>query len=93
MSARGIAVVDLGAFPGTGEASYAITGQPDIVAGSSVRVWVTPAQTADHSPDEHRLDAPRVFASLPTAGAGFTIYATAQSRGQYGKWSVGWEWV
>lgn len=90
---QGVRVVDLGAYPGTGEATFTVTGQDGIVAGASVRAWVTPTATDDHTADEHKVDPPRAYPGAITAGSGFTLGLVATQLGQWGKWSVGFEWV
>jgi hypothetical protein len=92
----GTATLDFGAFPGASETSIAITGQTGILAGSQVRAYITPAATADHSADEHRLEALEVFAGNIVAGTGFTIYLQYyKDEGDtfaYGTWNITWEW-
>lgn len=89
-------IVDFGAFPGTDAVSLVITGQTNIVATSKVNAWIAPVATADHSADEHVMDAPRVMADTVVPSVGFTIYASSQSQNRdaatYGKWSVYWQW-
>ena len=79
----GAAVVDFGAFPGGTDASVAVTGQAGILAGSTVRAWLVPVATADHSADEHLIAATQidVIAGNIVAGTGFTIYAVARHLG------------
>jgi hypothetical protein len=96
MAATGTATVDFGALPGTGDASTVITGQSTILSGSLVEAWLVPADSTDHTADEHRVDGPRVMAGNVIAGTGFTIYATAEERPGsrlYGVWSVAWVWA
>ena len=76
----GTALLDFGVFPGTSDASLAITGQTDIVAGSSVEAWIRPVATADHTVEEHLVETLRVFAANITAGVGFTIYGVNTSQ-------------
>lgn len=90
---QGVRIVDLGAFPGAGEGTYVVTGQPDILPTASVRAWVTPVATDDHSADEHRLEPLLAFAGDVVAGVGLTLTVTPTQEGQYGKWSVGFEWA
>jgi hypothetical protein len=73
-TAQGTAQIDFGAFPGKSDASLAITGQTGITAGALVEAWVFPADTADHSADEHMLETIKVVARDVVAGVGFTIY-------------------
>jgi hypothetical protein len=71
----GTATVDFGPFPGSSDATVAVTGQASIVAGSVVQAWLRPVATADHSADEHMLETIRVHASSIVPGTGFTINA------------------
>ena len=99
--ATGIAELDFGAFPGSGEASVAVTGQAAIVAGSLVEAWLRPVATTDHSADEHLVETIRVVAGNIVAGTGFTIYGydtnqqpdpNGKGTRLYGKWTVAWAW-
>jgi hypothetical protein len=97
MSASGTATLDFGAFPGKTDASVAVTGQAGIVAGSLVGAWIRPTDTADHTADEHRIEALSITANTIVAGTGFTIYGMSASQfGQstliYGTWTVAWAW-
>jgi hypothetical protein len=91
---RGIALLDFGAFPGGSDASVVVTGQSGIQAASTVKAWLQPAVTSDHSADEHIVETLEVFAGNIVAGTGFTIYGvnTSPTIGLYGKWNVGWLW-
>lgn len=72
--ATGVATLDFGAFPGSSDASVAITGQAAILAGSLVEAWVRPVATADHSDTEHMVETLKVVAGNIVPGVGFTIY-------------------
>lgn len=74
MGASGTATLDFGAFPGSTDASVAVTGQTGILSGSLVEAWIFPGATADHSADEHLVESLRVVAGNVSAGVGFTIY-------------------
>lgn len=89
----GTATVNFGAFPGSTDASVAVTGQTGILAGSKVKAWIMATATADHTADEHLVDPPRVAVGPVGAGVGFTIYAfTNNTRRHYGDYTVAWEW-
>jgi hypothetical protein len=77
MGSQGTTTVNFGAFPGAHESSVAVTGQSGIVGGSLTEAWLRPEATSDHSVDEHYAEFPsiKVWASAPSAGVGFTIYA------------------
>lgn len=75
MATQGTATVDFGAYPGMAYTTIAVTGQASILAGSLVEAWVHPANTTDHTADEHIIDPPRVIAGDIVEGVGFTIHA------------------
>lgn len=97
MPGNGQTTVDFGSFPGGYDAQATITGQAGIVAGSNVEAWLFPATTADHSPDEHRLDGVLISADKASivAATGFVINAAVREPGfpLYGLYNVGWVWV
>lgn len=74
MGASGTVIVDFGAFPGASDATVTVSA-PGIAASSLVEAWVLPAQTADHSPDEHSVETLRVVAdqSSIVPGTSFVI--------------------
>jgi hypothetical protein len=78
MGASGTTTIDFGAFPGSGHATVAITGQAGIVSGSLVEAWLRPVDTADHTADEHIVDGPLIFAGNIVAATGFTIHGVAR---------------
>lgn len=103
MPGTGTTVINFGASPGSTDTSVAVTGQTGILAGSLVEAWVFPANTADHSIDEHLVDPPRVVAANVVAGTGFTIYGFVENQANgpfknsnpafvYGIWNVAWVW-
>lgn len=101
MGAQGTTTIDFGAFPGSTDTSVAVTGQASILAGSLVEAWLIPTATADHSADEHRVEAINVMAGNIVAGTGFTVYGTSDQQLMdpvgdtpmpYGLWTVGWVW-
>ena len=73
MATTGTASIDFGAFPGASDASVVITGQAGILSSSLVEAWIFPADTADHSADEHIIDTIKVVAHTIVPGTGFTI--------------------
>lgn len=94
MSAQGTATLNFGAFPGSVDASVAVTGQPGILSGSLVEAWVLPASTADHSVAEHYIDPPLVLAAEIVAGTGFTIRGFSRNNvPHYGAWNIAWVWA
>jgi hypothetical protein len=102
MGASGTATVDFGAFvaatsiaghPST-HAQVAVTGQAGIVVGSLVEAWIRaePAGTAQHSMEEHIIEALIITAGNIAAGTGFTIYAEVPFGGTWGTFTLGWCW-
>jgi hypothetical protein len=90
----GVATIDFGVFPGSNEASIAVTGQTTISATSKAEAWIMGDDTStSHTANDHKY-APLFMAltcSTPTAATGFTIYARARDKLQ-GTWSVRWVW-
>lgn len=80
-SQAGTTTVNFGSAPGAADTSTTITGQTNIVAGSSVDAWISPTATADHSVDEHWVDPPAIYAGNIVPGVGFTIYAKCLGDG------------
>jgi len=78
--AQGLTTIDFGAFPGSSDASLAITGQAGIDSASVVTAWLQPADTSDHTADEHRIETISVMAGNVIGGTGFTIYAQNTSQ-------------
>lgn len=76
----GTAELDFGAFPGASDTSVAVTGQTGIASGAVVTAWIFPADTTDHSADEHLLETLKVYAGNVVAGTGFTIYGVNSSQ-------------
>ena len=93
--ATGTATLNFGAYPGSNEASVAITGQSAISSGSKADAFVMADDTSsDHPAGDHRYF--EVFAALscgtPTAGVGFTIHARSAHK-LTGQWTVRWVWA
>lgn len=92
MPGTGTTAIDFGAFPGVTDATVDVTGQAGIVAGSLVGAWVRPEATAEHSVDEHRVEALEVVADTIVAATGFTIFGRAGNNRLYGNWTLAWAW-
>jgi hypothetical protein len=88
--AYSVTTIDFGAFPGSSDASLTITGQTGIDTSSVVSAWLQPADTDDHTADEHRVETISVMAGNVIPGTGFTIYAqnTSQLNERLGKGGV-----
>lgn len=92
---QGTATIDFGAFPGSNEASIAVTGQTTIAATSKVEAFVMADDTTtDHTASDHRYFAALAGLSCgtPTAGTGFTIYARSAEKLQ-GTFALRWVWA
>lgn len=94
MGAQGTAVVDFGAFPGSGSTTVAVAGQGSILTSSAVEAWIRPQDaTAAHSADEHIVESIKIVAGVIVAATGFTIYAECIDGGRlYGTYNVNWVW-
>lgn len=78
--AQAVTTISFGAFPGASDASLDITGQTGIDVSSVVTAWLQPADTDDHTADEHRIETISVMAGNVVPGVGFTIYAQNNSQ-------------
>lgn len=76
---QGTATLDFGAFPGSSDASVAVSA-PTITALQLVEAWMFPAATTDHTADEHLVETIKVVAGNVVAGVGFTIYGINTSQ-------------
>jgi len=91
----GTATIDFGAYPGSSEASVAVTGQGSILGSSKAEAYVMGDDTSSsHTAADHRYFAALVglTCGTPTAAMGFTIYARAMDKVQ-GTWTVRWVWA
>lgn len=94
-NATGTAIVDFGAYPGSNEASVAVTGQTTISATSKAEAFIMADDTSvDHTANDHKYGALFIGLSCgtPTASTGFTIYARSTEKLQ-GKWTIRWVWA
>jgi len=94
-SGQGTATVDFGAYPGSSEASVAVTGQGSIGSGSKAEAFMMGDDTSSsHTAADHRYGAALIglTCGTPTAATGFTIYARALDKLQ-GTWTVRWVWA
>jgi hypothetical protein len=93
-NATGTATIDFGAFPGSNEASVAVTGQVAIGATSKAEAFLMADDTtSDHTVGDHRYFSALAGLSCgsPTAGVGFTIYARSTEKLQ-GTFALRWVW-
>jgi hypothetical protein len=91
----GTATINFGAYPGSNEASVAVTGISGISATSKADAFVMANDTStSHTAADHRYF--ESFASLscgtPTAGTGFTIYARSLEK-LTGTWTLRYVWA
>jgi hypothetical protein len=92
---QGTATIDFGAFPGSNEASVAITGQGSIGATSKAEAYVMADDTtSDHTAADHRYFSALVglTCGTPSAGTGFTIHARSTEQIQ-GTFALRWVWA
>ena len=92
---QGTATIDFGAFPGSNEASIAVTGQASIGIGSKAEAYVMADDTtSDHTASDHRYFAVLMGLSCgtPTSSTGFTIYARSTEKLQ-GTFALRWVWA
>lgn len=91
----GIATIDFGAFPGSNEASIAVTGETEISAESKADAFIMADDTtAGHTASDHRYIAALVALTCgsPVAATGFTIYGRCLEKMQ-GLVKVRWVWA
>ena len=94
MAAIGTATIDFGTEAGSNEASVAVTGQTTISPTSKCDAFIMADDTTgDHTASDHRyLAALAGFTcGTPTAGTGFTIYATSTQK-LTGTYQLRWVW-
>jgi len=91
----GTATIDFGAFPGSNEASVAVTGQGSILTTSKCESYVMADDTtSDHTASDHRYFAALMglTCGTPTLATGFTIYARSAEKLQ-GTFALRWVWA
>lgn len=91
----GTAVLDFGAFPGSNEASVAVTGQTGISATSKAEAYFMGDDTSGtHTASDHRYAGALVALTCgtPTAATGFTIYGRCMEKMQ-GSFTVRYIWA
>ena len=92
MSAKGTAIIDFGACPGSFDCTATVTGQDSIKADSACEAWLSSETTLDHSTDEHALAPIRLRVTDVVEGVGFTIQAVSDWQ-LTGRFSARWVWV
>jgi len=94
-SGQGTATLNFGSFPGSSEASVAVTGQTSIGVGSKAEAFIMGDDTSgSHTATDHRYAAALIglTCGTPTAGTGFTIYGRCLDKMQ-GTFSIRWVWA
>lgn len=89
--AKGTAIVNFGAAPGSGYAITTVPAQANIATDSLVEAWIGIGSTADHNADEHI--AVKLIMNVTTAnivvGSSFDIVAIA-SGFLTGQFEINW---
>ena len=91
----GTAIIDFGNYPGSNEATIAITGLTNILSTSIVILEIpADATSVDHTASDHRYFTTfaNLTSSTPITGFGFAIYSTSTQQMQ-GKWTVQYSWT
>jgi len=70
-----------------------VTGQGSIGTGSLVEAWVRCESSADHTVDEHSVEALKITTGNIVAATGFDIYAECVDGKTYGVFNINWAWV
>ena len=94
-SGQGTATLDFGAFPGSNEASVAVTGLGTIGAASKAEAFLMADDTSGtHTANDHRYASVLIglTCGTPTAGVGFTIHGRCLDKMQ-GSFSVRYVWA
>jgi len=94
-SGQGTATLDFGAFPGSNEASIAVTGLATIGASAKAEAFIMADDTtSDHTAADHRYAAVLVGLSCgtPVAATGFTIHARCLEKMQ-GTFNIRYVWA
>jgi len=92
-SGTGIAILDFGV--GANEASVSVVDQVNILATSKTEAFIMGDDiSVDHTSQDHRYFAclAGLTCGTPTAGTGFTIYATSTQKLQ-GTYQVRFVWA
>lgn len=91
----GTATIDFGGFPGSNEASIAVTGEASILGTSKCQAFIMSDDTSlDHTASDHKYVGIwlNLTCGTPTAGIGFTIYGRSSEK-LNGKFSLRWTWA
>ena len=92
---QGTATINFGAFPGSNEASVAVTGQTSISATSKAEAYIMADDTSGtHTASDHRYVGLwlALTCGTPTAATGFTIYGRSTEKLQ-GTFAIRWVWT
>ena len=92
-SNTGTIEIDFGAAPGLCQQTVVVTGQTSVSTTSNSEAWFMAETSTNHTANDQSFVP--LFCALtcgvPTAGTGFTIYATSTER-LTGKFKLRWVW-
>lgn len=89
----GNTTINFGVTHTKSEDRITVTGQAAILATSQVEAWVRAEASADHSADEHMVEALEVRAGNIVPGVGFDIFVHCENSFTYGVWNLSWAWL
>jgi hypothetical protein len=94
MANTGTATIDFGGWPGSNQATVAVTGQTAILAGSQAEAYMMADTTTYHNAGDHAFASANMGITCGTvvAGTGFTITAFSKDYMQ-GTYTVHWVWA
>ena len=95
--AAGTAIINFGSPPGANMASVAVTGQTNILASSTIYVFIMADTTVSgglgHNAEEHKLVPLTLTSGNVIAQTGFTIYAESVDWRLTSTFQVRWMWM
>lgn len=94
MGATGTTTINFGTFPGSSEATVAVTGQADILTTSFAEAFFMRETSADHTAEDHSYAAAlcALTCDTPVAATGFNIMARSLDK-LSGIFTVRWVWA
>jgi hypothetical protein len=91
MPAQGTTLIDFGSTPGSYDTSVAVTGQTSMTGSEYAEAFLMATTSPDHNLVEHQIAPISLRCGVPSAGVGFTIYATSEIL-LTGQFTVRWVW-
>jgi hypothetical protein len=92
-SGVGSTTIDFGAWPGSNEASVAVTGQTGISASTPVEAWLMAEAAGTHTLQDATYAARFISLTVGApSGTSFTIYARSEHKMQ-GEFAVRFVWA